>query len=440
VTVIDRDSGGWLGKYDLIAELPPEEAEDVYLAASVAPGGYTKLALIRVLRALAPDGKREEEEDFAGRFLTSARVAARLKHANIVETLEVARGQARPSHDPRGANVEAGEAYVASEYIEGQTLAKVIERIGPNELGRGMWLRVLVEALAGLHHAHEALDDGGAPLRLAHLHLAPSEVMVTYDGQVKVLDFGRIDPRLARDARDGPESAAGSTSLARRAPHLAPEQARGGPVDRRADIFAVGTMLWAASTRERLWGDLDGARILSDLANGKIPLLREVDPSVPAPLADIVGRALAANPEDRYSTAIHLQTDLEGFLRASGDNPAPREIGRLVAHAFLEERLRTTTIVDEQLRRLRARAIATGDGTREPVSLLRLEARPPVSARSAVLSVPTSVRSFNPVSAPPRSARIEVPAPARSPRVGIWIAAVAALVAAVAALALVNSR
>jgi serine/threonine-protein kinase len=442
VTVIDRESGGWLGKYDLIAELPQEETEDVYLAASVAPGGYTKLAVIRVLRP-SPNGKGGEDDDLSGRFMEAARVAARLKHANIVETLEVARGPARSADEapgPGGSSLQVGlgEPYVASEYIEGQSLAKVIERVGPAELGRGMWLRVLVDALAGLHHAHEALDDAGAPMHLAHLHLAPSEVMVSYDGQVKVLDFGRVEARV------GPESGRSSESLVRSAPHLAPEQASGKPADRRADIFAVGTMLWAASTRLPLWGDLDGAGILSTLTNGKIPSLREVDPNVPPPLADIVGRALALNPDDRYSTAMHLQADLEGFLRASGDNPAPREIGRLVAHAFLEERLRTTTIVDEQLRRLRARAISSGEGRREPVSLLRLEARPPVSSRNPILNVPTSVRSFRPVPAAPRSVGAPSPAAApsraRSARAGVWIAAAAAVVAAIAALALANAR
>ena len=420
MNVIERDRGGWLGKYDLIAELPQEDAEDVYLAASIAPGGHTKLAVIRTLRPTpGADGS------LVLRFLEAGRLGAQLKHANIVETYEVAPA---PDGNP-------GEIYVSSEYLEGQTLARIIERVGPKELGRGMWLRVLVDALAGLHHAHEARDDAGAPLHLAHLRLAPGRILVTYEGQVKVLDFGKLDVE---------ETTSPSRSLARRARSLAPEQARGERADRRADVFAVGTMLWEASTRVPLWGELDGRAILAELASGRIPSLRAVDPAVPAPLADIVGRALAPDPEDRYSTAMHLQTDLEGFLRASGESAAPRDIGRVVAHAFLEERLRTTTIVDEQLRRLRARARATGEAADQPVSLLRIESDPPGASRERLRNAPTSPRPFIPVSVPPGSPRAARPArssaPRTSPRLLAWIVGAAALLAILAALAVANAR
>lgn len=402
--MIERDSGRWLGKYDRIAVLPQEGEEDAYLAASVAPGGYTKLALIRVLR-----GSEEE----TARVLVAARASAHLKHANIAETYAVVAAQP-------GAKAEEAGPYVVTEYVEGQTLAKTVERIGAGDFPRRMWLRVLVEVLSGLHHAHEALDDAGAPLNLVHGHLVPSRVSVTYDGQVKVLDFGRLVERSAQ--------------------HLAPEQARGEPIDRRADIFAVGTMLWAASTHQRLWRDFDAAQILGELTSGRIPSLRQVDPSVPAPLADIVDRALAPNADDRYSTAMHLQADLEGFLRASGEEASPREIGRVVAHAFLEERLRTTTIVDEQLRRVRARAISGGDAAIEPVSLLRIEIDSPASSRRPDLGVPTSVRPFLPQPRPPRAVP---PAPARpddSRRPFLWIAGAAAVALIALAVILANAR
>jgi serine/threonine protein kinase len=392
VTAIERDSGRWLGKYDRIAALSQQGEEDAYLAASVAPGGYTKLALIRVFRG---------PEEQTVRFLEAARAATHLKHANIAETYTVVALQ------PGGKAEETGP-YVVTEYVEGQTLAKVVERIGAGELPRRMWLRVLVEVLSGLHHAHEARGDAGAALNLVHGHLAPSRVAVTYDGQVKVLDFGRL--------------------LERSVQHLAPEQARGEPFDRRADIFAIGTMLWAASTRQPLWGDRDAAQILGELTSGRIPSLRQVDPSVPAPLADIVGRALAPNADDRYSTAMHLQADLEGFLRASGEEASPRDIGRVVAHAFLEERLRTTTIVDEQLRRVRARAISGGDGALEPVSLLRIEVDSPASSRRPDLGVPTSVRPFLPQSRAPRAVPPE-PARRDSRRRLLWFAGIAGAVA-----------
>ncbi|MGO8999158.1 MAG: serine/threonine protein kinase [Polyangiaceae bacterium] len=409
---------GWLGKYDLIAELPQEDPEDVFLSAAIAPGGYTKLAVIRVLRPeLAADGA------LAARFVAAARTGALLNHANIAEVYEI--GEAR----------DGSETFVAMEYLEGQTLAQLIERVGANELGRGIWLRILVDVLAGLHHAHEALDETGAPLRLAHLRLTPRRVFVTYDGQVKLLDFGKLEAS---------DSVARKTSFARRARLLAPEQARGEPADHRADIFAVGVMLWEASTRSPLWPGLDDRAIVAELAAGRIPSLRKTDPSVPEPLADIIGRALAPALEDRYSTAMHLQADLEGFLRASGDNPAQREIGRVVAHAFLEERLRTTTIVNEQLRRLRARTISTSLGEEPPLSLLRLEAAASVSPKhpgERLRDVPTSPRPFLPTGgAQNKGEREEESAPPSNRRTTAWIAGAAAVLVVLVVLALVRAR
>ncbi len=368
---MDYEDHGRLGRYDLIATLAREDCEDVYLAARVAPAGQSKLAVIKELHPqLATDTA------YAARFLDDARVASLLNHANIVETLEAGEDRGRP--------------FVATEYLEGQTLERVVDRVGPAEFPRAMWLRVLADVLAGLHHAHEATGENGAPLRMAHLRLSARRVFISYDGQVKVLDFGRPA------ARSG--SHPSSSSLARANAYVAPEQARSDePADRRADVYAVGVLLWEASTRKPMWGGLSDAAIMEQITSGKIPSLREADPDVPPPLGDIVARALAPNPEDRYSTAMHMQIDLEGFLRASGAVPTSREIGRIVAQAFLDERLRATTVIDEQLRRLRARAQSGGA---ERVSLLRLEAAHPisgpVSSSDPGRSMSTTPRAFTP--------------------------------------------
>lgn len=408
---MDPDDSGRLGRYDLIAALPHEDWGNVYLAAKLAPVGFNKLAVIRELRPeLAADPA------FVSRFLDDARVGTWLNHANIIETQEVGEDRGRP--------------FVAMEYVEGQTLERVVDRVGPAEFPRAMWLRVVTDVLSGLHHAHEALDEAGAPLHLAHLRLSPRRVLITYDGQVKVLDFGRPE---ARDALESP------SSPGRAAAYVAPEQARGAePTDRRTDLFAVGVMLWEASTRKPMWGELDDRAILAEISGGRIPSLRQIDPEVPKPLADIVGRALAAAPDDRYSTAMHMQTDLEGFIRASGDVPTSRDIGRVVAQAFLDERLRATTVIDEQLRRLRARAFSSG--TNETVSLLRLEAAHPISGpRSSsdpLRTSPTSPRAFPPGTFGSRGPRGPGETSAGSPGRIVLIGALAALIAAVVLIVL----
>jgi serine/threonine-protein kinase len=383
----ERDSdGGWLGKYDLIAELPREGVADSFLAAVVAPGGYARVAVLNILR---PDASTDPAA--AEKFVAAARIGTLLNHANIVETYEV--------------SAAGSKAFAATEYVEGQTLARIVERIGAGELPRGMWLRVLVDVLAGLHHAHEAIDDAGAPLRLTHLHLGPASVVVSYDGQVKLAGFGKLRTRGEQVP-----------------PYLAPEQARGEETDRATDVYAVGVMLWEACTRAPLWDA--GVDAMTELAEGRVPSLRQKDPDVPKALADIVGRALSPAPDDRYSTAMHMQTDLEGFLRASGDRPPSREIGKIVAHAFLEERLRATTIVEEQLRRLRARSFAAAEDE-APLSLLRLETLSPLTpgAKESGREVPSSPRAIKPVRVlAPTSPRVAVKTEPSGSRFMWWFA------------------
>ncbi len=142
----ERD-GARLGRYDLIAALPREDQGDVYLAAALGPAGFNPLAVLKELRpALAADG------ELVAKFLDEGRRGARLNHANIAQVHEV--------------GLERGRPFVAKEYLEGQTLARVIERVGAKDFPRALWLRVLVDVLAGLHHAHEAIDEHGvAPPR-----------------------------------------------------------------------------------------------------------------------------------------------------------------------------------------------------------------------------------------------------------------------------------
>jgi hypothetical protein len=239
-------------------------------------------------------------------------------------------------------------------------------------------------------------------VQVAHLGLTAARVLVTYDGQVKI-DFHPRAEDLTSD----------------RAASLAPEQARGDFADRRADVFAVGALLWQACTGAPLWGDREGAWALAELANGRIPSLPAE--GVPTLLATIVAHALAPRPPDRYSSAMYLQADLEGFLRAAGETVTPRDVGRVVAHAFLEERLRATTIIDEQLRRLRTRAISTrerGEGVASgggPLSLLRLETTPRDAGARESRGLVSTARPFAPRT--PATA-LAAPLPTPSRRIG----------------------
>src|SRR5690349_17441022 len=162
------------------------------------------------------------------------------------------------------------------EYLEGQPLNRIVHRLqrAGQSLSLGMHLRVLIEVCSGLHHAHELTDYDGTPLGVVHRDVTPHNVFVTYDGQVKVVDFG-----IAKALNSSAETRTGV--LKGKVAYMAPEQARGERVDRRADVFSVGVMMWEAATGRRLWKGVPDLTVLHRLINGDIPSPRGIDPDVP---------------------------------------------------------------------------------------------------------------------------------------------------------------
>lgn len=343
-----------LGKYRLIAELGHGGMAEVYLAVVQGPAGFNKLCVIKQIRPqLATD------PEFLSMFLDEARLAARLSHPNVVQTNEV--GQ------------EGDRYFIAMEYLEGQPMNRILHRIGRDGgLTLPMHLRIIIDMLGGLHHAHELTDFDGTPLNVVHRDVTPHNVFVTYDGQVKVVDFG-----IAKAMNSSAETRLGVVKG--KVAYMAPEQARGERVDRRADIFSAGVMLWEAATGRRLWKGIPDLTVLHRLINGDIPSPRSVDPEVPEGLEKIVMKALALRREDRYSTATDLATALEELLETMGDRSALREVGKLVAKHFEENRTKIKQIVETQLKA--AKSLATtefqsinlphldGTSTSGPISL-----------------------------------------------------------------------
>ena len=312
-----------LGPYELFAKIGEGGMGTVYLAQMQGGlAGFNKLAVVKELRADLVGSSA-----FVNMFLDEARLAARLTHPNVVHTY--------------GADEDAGHLYIAMEYLDGQPWSRVRHRLWANRtLPLAIHLRVLADALAGLHHAHELQDFDGSPLSVVHCDMSPHNLFVTYDGQVKVVDFG-----VARAAhvsrRVSPGLFLGKLS------YCAPEQARGEEVDRRADIFAVGVMLWEALTGRRFATGDHTSAIRSARARGREPSAREVAPSIPRVLADICDRALSTSPADRFATAAEFREQLASYLaqhwRGADD------LGALVAENFEQERARVRTLVTARL-------------------------------------------------------------------------------------------
>ena len=218
--------------YRLIAELGHGGMADVFLAAATGPAGsgFTKLAVVKKLRS-----HLAEDPEFVALLIEEARITARLNHPNVVQLFD--------------AGDENGQFFLAMEFLEGQPLHRIERRIARDEVEvpRHVYYAVMSEVLAGLHHAHELSDYDGSPLSITHRDVTPHNVFVTYDGVVKVVDFG-----LAKASGRIHESDGGIRKGKVR--YMSPEQAAGEAVDRRTDIFAAGMMLWNLATR--LQGDL----------------------------------------------------------------------------------------------------------------------------------------------------------------------------------------
>jgi serine/threonine protein kinase len=354
------------GKYRLIAELGHGGMADVFLAVIAGPigSGFTKLTVVKRLRQ-----NLAEEPEFVEMLVDEARISARLNHPNVVQTNEV--------------GSVGNQYFIAMEYLDGQPLHRLQHRamqraaranaehitnppaastppgtpssppsvvLATDPFPKECQYLVILDTLAGLHHAHELNDYDGTPLDIVHRDVTPQNVFVTYDGQVKVVDFG-----IAKAAGRASETRQGVVKGKVR--YMAPEQAIGQHIDRRADVFSVGIMLWEAATGRRLWKDMDDLNIVQALVGGTMPISpREIDPNVPEEIDRIVQKALAFNRDDRYANAEDFRTELEQFLAAQGVlTSARRRLAASVAELFKDKRTEIKSVIEKQLAQLKAR-------------------------------------------------------------------------------------
>ncbi|HET9930969.1 MAG TPA: serine/threonine-protein kinase [Polyangiaceae bacterium] len=336
--------------YRPLRELGEGGMARVYLAYGQGSQGVGKLVVLKVMR--------ESQDDFAARemFLEEARLSARLNHPNIVQVYEV---------------VPTGDfPYMVMEYLDGKPLSKI--RSG-GLITQSMVLTVLSEALVGLHYAHELRDYNGTPLHIVHRDVSPHNVFVTYDGAVKVLDFGiaKTDTAMART-----EAGQIKGKLA----YMAPEQLLGEKLDRRADVFAVGAMLWEAAVGSRVWENVSQANLMHRLANGDIPKPSQraaVDPELEA----IILKAMAPDPERRYATALEMQQALESYRRRAFGSSSTRAVGAALAATFEQDR--------EENRDLIARALHESVPPPSPeISAILLSSAPPAEGASRRARLP----------------------------------------------------
>jgi eukaryotic-like serine/threonine-protein kinase len=309
----------------VLSELGRGGMANVYLAVTRGPSVVSKLV---VLKALLPDLATEPSALTA--FLDEARLAAQLNHGNVVQTYEV--------------GTQGDRHVIVMEYLEGQSLASIIRRSATTEtpLSLAFQLRIIVSVLEGLQYAHEVSAYDGSLLLLVHRDISPQNVFVTYDGQVKVLDFG-----IAKAASSTIHTATGV--IKGKISYMSPEQMVGESVDRRADIYSVGCMLWAAATGRKLWKDTPDVQIMRAVMNGDVPSPQTVNPHCDDELDRIIMKALALDCAQRYQSALLLQEDLERYCEQHRIQNRPRELGRYVSALFADTRAELRARVEQQL-------------------------------------------------------------------------------------------
>jgi serine/threonine protein kinase len=316
-----------LGKYRLIAVLGHGGMGDVYLAVAQGPVGFNKLLVVKELRHRALEDAAQ-----VTMFMDEARLTGRLNHPNVVQTIEVGEDGLR--------------RFIAMEYLDGQPLSRILLQAKKRgtPVPRSMLFRVVLDVLTALDYAHRLTDFDGTPLQVVHRDVSPQNIFVTYEGQVKLIDFG-----VAKTVISEHETSSGI--LKGKIRYMAPEQATGQPIDRRADIFAAGVLLWEAVAGAGPWADAQDATVLRGLMSGVIPRLRAVRPDVDADLAAIVDRATSAEPTARFPTASAMRDALERFVSGrTGQRGSQRDLSAFVSLLFADDRRKLRTLIESQLR------------------------------------------------------------------------------------------
>ncbi|MBV9949805.1 MAG: serine/threonine protein kinase, partial [Myxococcales bacterium] len=312
----------------------------LYLAVLRGPGAFHKLVALKELRHEFLD-----DDVLVSMFMDEARLAARLNHPNIVQTMEVGTG--------------GGRHFMAMEYLEGQSLQRLVQRAQERStpIPLALQLGIQLDLLSALDHAHRLKDFDGTPLAVVHRDVSPHNVFVTYEGQIKLLDFGIAKADGLDGARAEPSRTDGAftSALKGKTRYMAPEQAAGDPVDARADLFSVGVMLWEAIVGRRAWEGRPDAAVLQSLARGEVPTLRDALPDVDPALAAIVDRAMGVEPEGRFGSAREMRDALEQYMVDRFHGPLHhRALAALVSGLFAEDRERLRALVEMQLRALEA--------------------------------------------------------------------------------------
>ena len=326
-----------IGHYDVLAVLGKGGAGEVSLAVSRSDD-FRKLVVLKTLHQ-----EFEDDPDSVESFMDEARLAARLQHPNIVQTFEV--GVAQDNH------------FIAMDYLEGIPLNRLLSRLTRRDRNVAPDTAAFIarEVLAGLHYAHELESYDGTPLSIVHRDVSPSNIFVSWDGVVRLIDFGIAKAAMRRSNTD-------SGVIKGKFAYIAPEQVTGGDVDRRADIYSLGVVLWEMLSGRRLRPHDNDVLTLQALVQGDTPSIQESNPQVDDTLAAIVHRALRPDASERYASADAMVGALDTWLAQRATLVVKEDVAALIGDTFQGEREQQELMVGECMETLhRAEETSNGD-------------------------------------------------------------------------------
>jgi eukaryotic-like serine/threonine-protein kinase len=292
-----------IGRYTVFEEFASGGMASVHFGRLYGAAGFSRVVAIKRLHL-----HLLSDPSFADMFVTEARLAARVRHPNVVEILDVI--------------ADEQEIALVMEYVAGESLVALVRAAAkrgetlPLDVATG----IMVGVLQGLHAAHEARDEKGHPLFIVHRDVSPHNVLVGADGTARVFDFGIAKAIEAAENTD-------PGLLKGKASYMAPEQIQGAPLSRAVDIFAAGVIFWELLTGRKLFGGRDNAERLYKVLDGNYPRPSDVNPEVPPALEAAVMRAMARRPEDRFATALEYAEAVEHATHLA----SPRTIGNWVS-------------------------------------------------------------------------------------------------------------
>ncbi len=280
-----------VGRYAIYDEIASGGMASVHFGRLLGPVGFTRTVAIKRMHA-----QFAKDPEFVAMFLDEARLAARIRHPNVVSVIDVVATQ--------------GELFLVMEYVQGESLAKLwrAARDAGVEIPIPVIVSIMISVLQGLHAAHEAQSERGKPLGLVHRDVSPQNVLVDVDGVTRVLDFG-----VAKAA--GRVQTTEDGQLKGKVPYMSPEQVRGAPLDRRTDVYAAAVVTWELIAKRMLFQGENPANTVEKVLYGKVEPPSRFSPDAPLELDGIVLRGLQRKPHARPATALEMAQELERAVR-----------------------------------------------------------------------------------------------------------------------------